>query len=117
VLTQRLRGKARLIWIKLLCLFLLCLNSCTPGFLYTDITTPYCKDLRGTPLGSVKGKGSSKRVSIPFGRVDMAAEWDKRGIHDIANRYGMNKVYGCDQRLVSVFGGIWRKQEVIVYGE
>ncbi len=87
------------------------------GLLYTDTIQPLCKDMRGTPLGSKQGTGSSKRVEIPTTQVDLAAEWDTRAIGDIAKRYGITTVYGCDTRRQSYVLGIWRKDEVIIYGE
>lgn len=90
--------------------------GCTPGFLYTNTTTPYCKNLRGTPLGPLQGIGSTKRVSIPTGRLDLTAEWDSRGIHDIAEANGIAEVLGCDQRRLSVLGGLYSSRHIIVYG-
>lgn len=90
--------------------------GCARGFLYTNITTPYCENLRGTPLGPLQGVGSTKRVSIPTGRLDLTAEWDSRGIHDIAEANGINEVLGCDQRRLSILGGLYSSRHIIVYG-
>lgn len=87
------------------------------GILYTDTTQPLCKDARGTILGDVTSRGSSKRLQIPTTRVDIGAEWDSRAIGDIAREHGMKTVYACDSRRQSVLFGLWRRDEVIVYGE
>jgi len=87
------------------------------GLLYTDTMQPLCKDARGTVLGDKKGSGSSKRVEIPTARIDLAAEWDSRAIGDIARKHGISTVYGCDSRRQAYVLGIWRKDEVIIYGE
>lgn len=90
--------------------------GCTPGFLYTNVTKPYCTNLRGTPLGPLQGVGSTKKVSLPTGRIDLTAEWDSRGIHDIAEANGITEVLGCDQRRLSVLGGLYSSRQIIVYG-
>lgn len=101
--------------------FLVCLCSgcglVSRGLIYTDTVQPLCRDLRGTTLGSKVGSGSSKRIEIPTTRVDISAEWDSRAIGDIAKQHGISTVYGCDSRRQSYVLGIWRKDEVIVYGE
>lgn len=87
------------------------------GFVYTDTVQPLCHDLRGTPLGTKSGDGSSKRIQIPTTRLDITAEWDSRAIGDIAKENGIATVYGCDSRIQSLLMGLWRKDTVIVYGE
>lgn len=89
----------------------------TRGIIYTDTTQPLCKDARRTTLGSKSGSGSSKRVEIPTTRVDIGAEWDSRAIGDIAKEHGISVVHSCESRRQSVLFGIWRRDEVIIYGE
>jgi hypothetical protein len=100
-------------------LFLSC-SGCgvvSRGLLYTDTTQPLCVDARGTILGTRVAAGSSKRVEIPTTRIDISAEWDSRAIGDIARAHGITTVYGCDSRRQSLLLGLWRKDEVIIYGE
>lgn len=87
------------------------------GLIYTDTTQPLCSDARGTTLGSLAGKGSSKRIEIPTTRVDIGAEWDSRAIGDIAKAHGIATVHACESRRQSVLFGLWRRDEVIIYGE
>jgi hypothetical protein len=107
--------------VKLVTLvFALTLCGCgviSRGLIYTDTTQPLCKDLRSTTLGSKAASGSSKRVEIPTTRVDIGAEWDSRAIGDIAKEHGITTVYGCDSRRESILLGLWRRDEVIIYGE
>ena len=98
--------------------FLICLlNSCTTGFIYTDITRPLCVDMRNTDTGSRRAIGSTKKLEIPTTRVDVSAEWSTRAIGDIAKKNNLHTVYYCDRRTLSILGGLFRKQEVIIYGE
>lgn len=115
-------GTSCAVWRALILFFLVALgvSGCgvvSRGLLYTDTIQPLCKDARGTVLGDKKGSGSSKRVEIPTTRVDLAAEWDSRAIGDIAHKHGISTVYGCDSRRQSYVLGIWRKDEVIIYGD
>lgn len=87
------------------------------GIIYTDTTQPLCTDARGTILGDLTSRGSSKRLQIPTTRVDIGAEWDSRAIGDIAREHGIKTVYACDSRRQSVLFGLWRRDEVIIYGE
>jgi len=87
------------------------------GLLYTDTVQPLCRDLRGTDLGGKVGSGSSKRVEIPTTQIDLTTEWDSRAIGDIARKHGISVVHGCDSRRQSYVLGIWRRDEVIIYGE
>ncbi len=98
-------------------LFLSGCGVITRGIIYTDTTQPLCKDLRGATLGSKAASGSSKRVEIPTTRVDIGAEWDSRAIGDIAKGHGITVVHSCESRRQSVLFGIWRRDEVIIYGE
>ncbi|HMO19020.1 MAG TPA: TRL domain-containing protein [Oligoflexia bacterium] len=95
--------------------FVLC--SCAPGLLYTDIIRPECTDMRGTTLGTKSARGGAYKVEIPTNRIDLTAEWNSKAIGDIAKKNGLTKVYGCDQRTLSILAGIFRKEEIIVYGE
>lgn len=104
----------------LMFIFAVTLSGCgviSRGIIYTDTTQPLCKDLRSTTLGNTSASGSSKRVEIPTTRVDIGAEWDSRAIGDIAKEHGITTVHGCDSRRESILFGIWRRDEVIIYGE
>lgn len=87
------------------------------GMLYTETIQPLCRDLRGTDLGTKVGTGSSKRVEIPTTQIDLTAEWDSRALGDIARKNGISVVHGCDSRRQSYLLGLWRRDEVIIYGE
>lgn len=114
----RLIGRAvRTWWVLPLIVVVSGCGIVTRGMIYTDTVQPLCRDLRGTALGTMVGRGSSKRVEIPTSRIDITAEWDSRAIGDIARQHGMKTVYGCDSRRQSVLLGLWRRDEVIVYGE
>jgi len=103
--------------LTILLTLLLLPSGCASGLLYTDIIRPECTDMRGTGLGNKTARGGAYRVELPTNRIDLIAEWNSKAIGDIAKNNGINTVYGCDQRTISVLGGIFRKEEIIVYGE
>lgn len=116
-----IRRQIRLLAGGLLVVFLV--HTCTGcgvisrGLLYTDTIQPLCTDARGTSLGTTSASGSSKRLEIPTTRIDLSAEWDSRAIGDIARENGISTVYGCDGRRQSILFGLWRRDEVIIYGD
>lgn len=87
------------------------------GIIYTDTIKPLCLNLRGKPLGSVANIGATKAIEIPTTSLDLTTQWDSRALGDIAKRTGMKSINGCDLRIESYVLGIWRRDEVIVYGE
>jgi hypothetical protein len=118
--TRRFRESSYLFALTLAIASVLNLSGCgiiSRGLLYTDTVQPLCRDLRGTDLGTKVGSGSSKRVEIPTTQIDLSAEWDSRAIGDIARKHGISVVHGCDSRRQSYVLGIWRRDEVIIYGE
>ena len=91
--------------------------GCAPGFIYTDITEPECVDMRSTPIGEKTSKGGLYKIELPFTKVNLTAEWNTRGLGDVAKKGGISTIYYCDLRTLSILGGIYRKQETIVYGK
>lgn len=87
------------------------------GLLYTDYIEPLCQDARGTRLGNTTTSGATKGVEVPLVRVNLSAEWDTRAIGEIARLQGLSTIYGCDIRREFYLLGLWRRDEVIVYGE
>jgi len=103
--------------IRLLALLILC-SSCTArGYLYTSVVKPYCKDMRSTKVGTKTGKGAFYQVKIPTSNFDLTTQWNSKAIGDIARANNIETIYFCDQKLVSVLGGIYKKEQIIVYGD
>ena len=106
-----------LLFLPLLLLTFFCgCGIISRGIIYTDTIQPLCKDLRGSELEDQVSKGSSKKVEIPFTRIDLSAEWSSRAIGDLAKANGIDVINSCDSRRFSVLAGIWRQDEVIIYG-
>ncbi len=100
-------------------LFVSCLllSSCARGLLYTNTITPACTDMRGSTIGAATVSGGSYKIEVPTGRIDLTAEWDSRAIAEVAKRNGITKIHACDKKTFSILLGIFRKDEIIIYGE
>jgi len=101
---------------SLLYLSLTLLSGCAPGFIYTDITRPFTTDMVDTPRGSATGHAATMQLKDPITRIRLSAEWRSRAIGDAIERGQLEKAYYADLRTFSIFGGLWSKRELIVYG-
>ena len=101
----------------LLISFLISLSACAPGLIYSDIVRPECTDMRGTGLGTKVGRSGSFKVDIPTSRIDITAERGSKAFGDIAKENNFTKFYSCDERTISILGGLFRKEELILYGD
>lgn len=86
------------------------------GLIYTDYIEPFCQNARGKELGEQTVSGATKGVEIPLTRLNLSAEWNSRAIGDVAKQNGITTIYGCDIRREYYVLGIWRKDELLVYG-
>lgn len=103
--------------LLLICFILVC-NACAGhGLIYTNVTDPECTDMRSTKVGSKVARGKTIRVEIPTSRVNLTAEWNTRAIGDVAKKNKFSKIYFCDKKTFSIFGGLYRQEEIIVYGD
>jgi len=104
-------------WINTLSVvFLLLLNGCTTGWIYTNTIQPECINLHSTELGTLTAIGSAKKIEIPLSRLNLTASWDSKGIGDISKEHGMTEILGCDAKTLSIFGGIYQNSSILVYG-
>ncbi len=104
--------------IRLFALLILC-SSCAArgGYIYTNVVKPFCKDMRSTKVGTKTGKGAFHQIKIPTSNVDLTTQWNSKAIGDIAKANNIETVYFCDQKVVSILGGIYKKEQIIIYGD
>ena len=99
-----------------LTLLALTLSGCVPGWLYTNISTPFCTNMGKVPSNAKTSRASMKSFSIP--RVPGArAAWSSNAIGDAAKKNNMSVIYYCDRKQYSIIGGLWGRDEIVVYGE
>ena len=107
-------NNAKLILVAMMLMLCSCAGK---GYIYTDVTEPECVDMRSTKIGSKVGIGRTIKVEIPTTRIDLTAEWSSRAIGDAAKANNISTIYFCDKRTLSFFGGLYLKQQIIVYGD
>ena len=86
------------------------------GVVYTRVKFPLTTDLNQTPAAVDTGGGKIVRIKEPFSGYGISAEFYSNAIGEIAERHGLKTVYYADVERFSILG-IWRHDEVIVYGE
>jgi len=92
------------------------LGGCLNGLLYTDVTRPLMRNLRGQPVGAKRGELDTKQLQDPL-FTGISVSWDSNAIGDIAKEFGMTEVYSADLRTVSVLFGLFGQETVIVLGK
>ena len=86
------------------------------GAVYTRVKFPLTTDLNQTPAAVDTGEGKIVRIKEPFSGYGIYAEFNSNAIGEIAKRHGLKTVYYADIERLSILG-IWRHDEIIVYGE
>jgi hypothetical protein len=107
----------RILHCILICLFYVICSGCMQGFIYTNATVPLVINMNNTPVGNKSAEISSKQLKEPLSGVGLSAEWNSRAIGDAAKRSGLTQINFADIHTFSIFGGIWKKQTVQVWGE
>ena len=86
------------------------------GAVFTRVKVPLTANLNQTPAGMDTGDGKVIRIKEPFSGYGIYAEFNSNAIAEIAERHGLKTVYHADLERLSILG-IWRHDEVIVYGK
>ena len=101
----------------LICMFYVICSGCMQGLIYTNSTVPLVINMNNTPVGNKSAAISSKQLKEPVSGLGMSAAWNSRAIGDAAKRSGLTQINFADMHTFSIFGGIWKKQTVQVWGE
>lgn len=101
----------------MLMFFSLLISACSPGFLYTNITVPLVTNMESTGRGSKLVVLETCQLKEPITGINLSAEWNSRAIGDAAKKKGLKEISFADQKTISIFGGIWCKETVRVWGE
>ncbi len=110
--------KQLLMVIRTFCLLSLILSftACTRGWIYTNVTSPFCTDMGGVPTNGKSSSAGLKQISIP--RIPGSRTlWSSNSIADAVKGSGIETIQYCDRTLFSVLGGLWSRDFVTVYGE
>lgn len=99
---------------------LCCLLACgcmLRGGLYSSVTRPLTKEFSDTPVGSRRCVIKSHRIREPITRVGVSAEWDSRIINAALRDAGITNVHFADQHTTAYFFNLYRRREIIFYGD
>ncbi|MFZ0244035.1 MAG: hypothetical protein WAL90_20510 [Desulfobacterales bacterium] len=86
------------------------------GAVYTRVKYPLTADLDRTPTAEAAGSGKVIRIKEPVSGYGIYAEFNSNAIGEIATRHGLKTLYYADIERLSILG-IWRHDDVILYGE
>lgn len=87
------------------------------GRLFTNVTEPLSWDFDNTPLGTKTCVVKNYRLKEPVSRFNVSAEWTRGEIVEAAQQAGISRVYYVDMHTFSVLLGVYRRKEIIVYGD
>ena len=87
------------------------------GRLYTNIVEPLSENFNNTPVGTKTCVIKNYRLREPVSRLNVSAEWSMGYIVEQARKSGITKIYYIDIRTFSVLLDIYRKKDIIIYGD
>ena len=88
--------------------------GCLSGWLFTDVTTPVVVNMDNTPTATDVGELSN--YEIRFRNVTWA-DVQSRAIGDAAAKNQLDTIHYADLRTLSVFGGLFKRRTIEVWGE
>ena len=108
-------------WIPGLALVfvLLLVSGCSQmqGRLYSNIVTPLTEDFNNTPVGTKKCILKHYRLKDPVSGYNVSAEWSSKDIAIAAEKAGIKNIYYMDVRTLSVLMELYRRRDIIIYGD
>ncbi|MFC1591469.1 TRL domain-containing protein [Thermodesulfobacteriota bacterium] len=104
-------------WGVLLVLLLWLPGCSMNGRLFTSVVAPLTQNYNNTPLGSKRCVIKNHRLREPVSRLNVSAEWTTSEIAAEARKAGIAKIHYLDIRTFSLLTGIYRRQDIIIYGD
>jgi hypothetical protein len=92
-------------------------SGCAWGLIYTDVTTPFTRNMDKTPSSGTRGQSGSTLLSEPLTGAGVRAEWASYGIGDAALSNGLTAADFADVEYISILGGLYQKTIIQVYGK
>lgn len=85
----------------------------TIGFLYNHTIEPLTLDFKSTPARGKKADSDTKQFS--YSQIQI--KWNSNGLGNIAKKNNVNSLYYADVETLSILGGLWQRQNILLYGE
>ncbi len=87
------------------------------GRLFSNTVAPLSSDFNNTPVGLKKCVIKNYRVREPVSRLNVSAEWSRGYVAEQAREAGIENIYYMDVRVLSFLLGIYRRKDLIIYGD
>jgi hypothetical protein len=96
----------------------LLLTGCAPfGLIFTNTVVPYSKEFKGTQVGTKRCVINNYQVKEPVTGFNLYAEWSTSFILDEARKAGIKDIYYIDKKTLSILGGVYKRESLIIYGD
>lgn len=112
------------ILIPAVCIILAGCSSLRPGSqlakqgrLITSITEPFNTDFNSTPVGSKQCIIKNFKIQEPITGYNMYAEWSRNELRNAAMQAGITNICHIDIHTFSLLSGVYRKRNLIIYGD
>ena len=93
-----------------------CSTSRRPGSIYTNIVIPHSRDFDRTPVVNRSLVIRSHKLKEPVSGYGVSVEWTEDELARLARNAGITNLLYSEQRLFSIFMGLYSRKEIIVYG-
>lgn len=103
------------IWCALTCVS--SLTGCMNGWIYKDYKEPVVVNMRATPRGTRMVELDSVHLEVPQTSGLVNAEVWSRAIGDAAKQKGLKEVYFADRHVFSLFGSLYMRDRIEVWGD
>lgn len=91
--------------------------SSAPGRIFTIWTTPLTTNFQAAPVGSKSCEIDEHHIEEPFTRANVSVDWTSEEIRRAMQEAGMTRAFYADRRVISFFGGIYRRTTIVIHGD
>jgi hypothetical protein len=94
-----------------------CASPAPYGLIYSNTIVPYSTSFDVTPAGSKSCEINFYQVREPVTGYNMYAEWSTGYILTEARKAGINTINYIDKKSLSILGGTFKRESLIVHGD
>lgn len=87
------------------------------GCIYTNTVLPYSYNFGATPIGTKSCEINNYKVTEPLTDSNMYAEWTTEYILREAKKTGITNIYKWIKKIFSIFGNVFKRDTIIIYGD
>jgi hypothetical protein len=94
-----------------------CAGCSPPSLLFTRIVEPYSANFTDTTVGNKICRVTDHQVRVPVSGQSITALWSMDHIRRALDDAGITRISYVDRETLSFLRGIYRRRELIIYGE